>query len=245
MPGVTLPWYFYLVGLPSMLTLPVVMLVLLGVGWVLARREHLALSCALCAGCIVVWFSFDRYKELRLITGVLPFVAVLAAVGLTRALSAPVLARPLLLLVVLAAVGAASWRSVSTEIGSSVTNGYPSFLHAMDRLRRDSPPGARIVGAAGPQIAWYADRAVIDDPEEAGLAALIPKTDWFVVTNFERGQRAYVGELAKRITLIDVAARSALRFNDERCETLLLRPALVRALIARQVRAVPLPGPPL
>lgn len=236
LPGVVFPWHFYLSGLAQMVTLPGMFLALFGFCWSIAARDRFGLTCALVVTLLLVWFSLYRYKELRLVTAALPFLAVLIALGLVRAIPQSLPGRGPAIAAACATVAALGWSAASRDFGSVVTLGYPSFLEAMASLHRSSPPAARIVGTAGPQIAWYADRAVVGYPGRESLAAMIDGTDWFVVTNFERGQQSYVTELANAITLVDLAARTAVRFTDGRFETVLVKPVLMRALLRRKGR---------
>ncbi len=234
-PGVAMPWSFYLAGLPHLLTLPGALLALAGAVWAVVTRDRIGVVSVVVVAFLLAWFGLYRYKELRLITAVLPFCAVLIALGLTRALFERLPARGLAVVLGFAVVAGLGWHAATTELRTSVTLGYPSFLDAMASLRQNSRDTAHVVGTAGPQIEWYADRITEPYPmAEAELPALIDRTDWFVATSFERGQPPYVDLLARAVTLVDLATRRARRFSDGRFQTLLISPDLMRELLRRQ-----------
>ena len=231
LPGVTFPWYYYLATLPALISAPVIVLLLFGIGNAWIGRDRLGLACALVVGLLIAWFSAYRYKETRLVTALMPFAAVLAALALrTEEWPRARWSTPLVV-VTLAVVAAASWQTVRADL-ASVTLGYPSFLDAMRYLRGHSSADAVVIGAAGPQIAWYADRRVVDAPAPAALPELLAHADWLVITNFERGQPPYIGALAQRLTAADFDA-GAVRFSDGRYQTLLVPARLVRAVLDR------------
>lgn len=232
MPAVSMPWHFYLTRLPRMVS--PVPLVAAGVGaaWAVARRDRPGILAGLSMLFLLTWFSVYRFKEPRLASSVLPFVAVLAAAGL-RALPlhglgrarTPSLAAGLALLLVVNLVAA------RTAIARTVTLGHPSFLDAMTFLRENTTGDVVVAGSNRPQIAWYADRRVVDLPAaERALPARLAQVAWAIVTNFERGQPAYLPRLVERAS--PRLARSDIRvFRDKRFMTVLVRGPALRALL--------------
>ncbi|MEO8605844.1 MAG: glycosyltransferase family 39 protein [bacterium] len=229
MPGVAMPWWRYVAGLPAMLSWPTAVLALFGVLWAARKRDHFALQCVLVVVFILIWFSCYRYKEARLVSAILPAVAVLAALGLTRGLFGR--APPSALAAIVAAIALFNFGATRPTFEHVHTLGYPSFLAAMDFVRQHSSPDALLVGPNTPQIFWYADRRVTDFPEKAALPALLDRVEWVIVTDFERGQKAYVPELAARIPESAFADGRAVRFADGQFSTLVVRPALLAAAL--------------
>lgn len=162
--------------------------------------------------------------------GVLPLLAIVGAAGLTRPWSATAspsraAAIPAIVLTALLSLQLQSTRQI---VGATITLGYPSFLPAMDFLRENSSHDAVVVGANYPQIHWYADRVAVDLPERGALGEALAASEWLVLTDFERGQKAYAGELLKHVVHKDVQDGHAAVFQDERHKTVLIRSSLLR-----------------
>lgn len=229
LPGVSMPWYGYLVGLPTLLSVPTVLCLGFGAAWALRQRDGFAVQCAITVAFVLVWFSAYRYKELRLVTSMLPAAAVLAALGITHALG-----RERAALGALAAfVGVTlviSAIAVRQTFAHTVPLGYPAFRQAMAVLRERDARAGLVVGASGPQICWYADRAVAGFPPLADLPALLERAEWVVIVNFERGQPAYVKTLAERLPAT-VQEGGGQRFHDGRFTTLLIRADRLRTVL--------------
>lgn len=223
-PDVSMPWHFYLGHLPANLSLPIALLFLAGLAWTISKRDRFALHCVLAAAFILVWFSCYRYKEDRLASSALPFVAVIAGAGLA---SAAAFLRPMTRAVVISAVLAGifvlNFRVTRSFLQHSITLGYPSFLDAMAYLRVHSSPSATVLGANFPQIFWYTNLRAIDFPDERDLQEALRRSEWVVITNFERGQKPYVSSLVDKIAG-DADTRSGIQeFRDSRYVTLLIR----------------------
>jgi hypothetical protein len=149
-PGVSMPWDFYLIHLPALLSLPIALLFLAGLAWTIWKRDRFTLHCLLAAGFVLVWFSCYRYKEDRLVSSALPFAAVISGVGLARiaGLLRPI-ARKVVLSAVLAGIFVLNFRTTRSFFHHSITLGYPSFLDAMAYLRIHSNPAGTVLGAKG------------------------------------------------------------------------------------------------
>lgn len=230
LPDVSQPWYFYPLQLPRMVSWIPLVLLGLGVWWAVRARDRFALHGLLvCAG-VLVWFSVYRFKEIRQVTSILPFLAILAALGATRFLMARFSARHawVVLVSVLVAVLAMNGLQVRRQIVRTVALGYPSFTHAMRFLHEHASPTAVLVGANYPQIHWYTERRTIDLPEERDLPDVLERSEWVIVTNFERGQRDYARGLLGKVTRDDVQAGNAAFFRDRKFFTALIRSSLLR-----------------
>jgi hypothetical protein len=226
LPDLVMPWYSYAAFLPQMLTWPVLVLAAVGVAWAVRERDRAGLHCVGAIAFVLLWFSFYRMKEIRMATSTLPFLCALAALGVTRGLVPRGAPR---------VYGAAAGLALAILLGSNLykadraspsraTVGYPAFLRAMEFLRSSTPPEARILGESGPQISWYADRTTRRVPSEpARFGEALAGADWLVIVNFERGQPAYVSELAER------AGSEARLFDDGRFRTLLVPAASLRS----------------
>ena len=231
-PGVSMPWSYYLSALPQMLTVPGVALVLAGLALAICRTDRFALHCALVVGVILLWHSFYRYKEPRLIMAVLPFLAVLGALAVSRIVSPQNrMLRYAVILSLLLLVAVPSQFMERRGLRQQHTLGYPSFLDAMQYLKRVSRPTSVILGASWPQIAWYADRRVIDYPaRKEGLDKLPANVEWAVIVNFERGQKPYVTQLRNELNNADFIRGDAVEFHDAVFSTLLVRMRLLRRM---------------
>jgi 4-amino-4-deoxy-L-arabinose transferase-like glycosyltransferase len=230
MPDVSMPWDFYLAQLPEMLSPSLALLLLIGIGWTVWKRERCGLHClVVCVG-ILLWFSFYRYKEVRLITSILPFMAVLAAVGLVKAFfPVPLSWRSVAVLaLLLEGIFAVNFRATQPTFQYRTTLGYPSFLNAMQFLREHSSPDALVIGANYPQIHWYADRHALDLPHENRLKEILMSSEWVILTDFERGQKRYAHELVKKVSQADVQEGSVAVFRDSQFVTVLIRSSVLR-----------------
>ncbi|MGH7790215.1 MAG: glycosyltransferase family 39 protein [Candidatus Binatia bacterium] len=229
LPGVSMPWYDYLVGLPGMLSLPIGVLLLVGSARAVERRDRFALQCLIVVAFVLGWFSLYRYKEPRLISAMLPAAAVLAGVGMTRGLPGAAPPRPLTLALLVAAIAALNAVGTAHTFSRQVTLGYPPFVDAMRWMREHTPPTALLVGPNVAQMSWYADRPAVDFPDvEAELSALLARADWVVITNFERGQKPYAGGLASRVPPEAFQSGDAVLFRDRRFSTLVVRAERLR-----------------
>jgi 4-amino-4-deoxy-L-arabinose transferase-like glycosyltransferase len=225
MPGVSMPATYYLTALPAMLSAGFAVLLGGAIIWALFDRDRLALDCLLVIVFILGWFSLYRYKEDRLISALLPACAVLSAIFVSRGLLGGrrlPSAAALLLVGLLALFNAPDLRATFAAVR---TRGYPSFLDAMAFVRQHSAPQARLLGPNPPQLFWYADRAARSFPDRVGLPAELAGVDWVVIANFERGQPAYVGELAAQLPPDAASDGRVQRFEDSRGNlTILVRP---------------------
>lgn len=231
MPGVSMPWDYYLLHLPALTHWIPLMLFVLGIGWAVWGRDRFVLHCLGVVVFVLIWFSVYRYKELRMVTSALPFVAIVAAFGLTRTLQRRWIGerwRVALAAVVLMAAFATTAPTVRRIARREITQGYPSFLQAMKFLREKSSRDAVVIGANYPQISWYADRTAVDFPPEDQLPEALKRAEWVVITNFERGQKPYVRRLIDKVSTADVRAGQAALFSDTRFDTLVVRSSLLR-----------------
>jgi 4-amino-4-deoxy-L-arabinose transferase-like glycosyltransferase len=229
-PGVSMPWYFYAAHLPGALSPILILFLLLGIATVAWIRDRFGLHCLFVFAGIILSLSLYRYKEMRLATSALPFMAVVAALGLTKQLPSGPLRPPAAAVLVLLLTGIAGLNFVATRatFRRTVTLGYPSFLSAMKFLRSRSGPSAVVIGASVPQIVWYADRRAIDFPDEAQFKTALESADWVVVTNFERGQRRYVARLTRQALKTNLPPNDGQLFWDQRFLTVVLRASWLR-----------------
>jgi hypothetical protein len=229
-PGVSMPWFFYVTHIPQMLSLFLTVLLLLGIAWAVWKREWFGLHCLLVFVGLIVWFSCYRYKEVRIVTSALPFMAVLASVGLTKPLFStfPSPRSYAILALVLGSIFVMNFTTTRMTFQHQVALGYPSFAQAMQFLREQTSPDAVLVGANYPQIYWYADRHAIDFPNEDKLQEILEQSEWVVVTNFERGQKSYVRKLITKVSHTDVQEGNVAIFDDSQFMTFVIRSSLLR-----------------
>lgn len=229
-PDVSMPWYFYLSRLPGMFSPGVAALALIGAVWTVWKRERFGMHCL--GACVVIlgWMSCYRYKEVRLAMVILPFMAIVAAVGLMKPFFPMQMSLRSYAILTLLLVGffVLNFRATRPVFQARVTLGYPSFLEAMRFLREHSSPDARVLGANHPQISWYADRHARDLPAEPQLQEMLENSEWVVLSNFERGQKSYARDLDKKVTPADVQEGNAAVFRDRRFRTVLIRSSLLR-----------------
>jgi 4-amino-4-deoxy-L-arabinose transferase-like glycosyltransferase len=229
----SMPWSFYLEKLPEMVTWPMAVLAALGAVHAFLRRDAASLRCLGVVAVILTWLSSYAYKETRLVSAALPFIAFLAAAGLVHVvlpamarLVPAIAARAAAIGLAAAAIGHATWGSWTT-VPRIVTVGYPVFLQAVEALK-SKPPGP-VIGASQPQLSWYARRPVVAfprRPEELVLA--LAKAEWAVVVTFERGQPDHVLASFKRMTQADVARGDVAVFADGPFKVALVRTAAWR-----------------
>lgn len=217
-----MPVHYYVSLLPRMIGwLPALALAAMS-GYVVASRDRLGVTCLIAAVVIIGWLSQYGWKEPRLVSAALPFMAILLGTGLSRFAFAENMRNPHALIAaaaVLFLVGVRfdpGYRSVRARITGSVALGYPSFLHAMDWVRRETPRTAVLMGPNCYQISWYADRSCTHLPREASFRASLAGVDYVVATSFERGQPPYLNEQLERVTPSDYATGRAWRFRDSR-----------------------------
>jgi 4-amino-4-deoxy-L-arabinose transferase-like glycosyltransferase len=230
MPGVSMPWYFYPVHLPEMISPLLCLPLLVGIVWAVRARDRFALHCLFVVAFVLLWFSAYRFKEIRMATSTLPFLAMVAALGVTQAIVPRRLTTRWagVLAVFLIAVLASSFAANRRFFSQAVTLGYPSFTDAMRILRQRTPSSAVLMGASVPQIFWYTERDVVDFPDESEFPASLAQCDWVIVTNFERGQKPYARNLTAKVTRQDVEEGSAAVFQSGQFSTVLIRSALLR-----------------
>jgi len=230
LPGVSMPWHFYLTHLPAMVSPILCMPLVVGIVWAFQSRDRFALHCLFVVAFILLWFSAYRFKEIRMATSTLPFLAIVAALGVTQATLPRALTKRWIgaLAIFLIATLALSFVANRSFFSRTVTLGYPSFTDAMHSLRKRAPKDAVLMGASLPQIFWYADRRVVDFPPEPDLFASLARCDWVIVTNFERSQPPWVLRLPVKITPEDVKDGNAMVFQSGLFSTVLIRADLLR-----------------
>jgi len=240
LPGVSMPRLFYLRQLPFMLSPTTALLFAAGVVWAFWTRERFALQAFLTAAVILAWFSYYRFKDDRLVSSALPFMAVVAAVPLaklTAGLRSPL--RAATLGVLLAGMFFLDFRATRPILKHVYTAGYPSFLEAMDFLRIQASPGALVMGSNFPQIHWYSGLQATGFPgDEKGLRESLRHSQWVVITNFEPGQPSYAGRLTDYFKEWRPTSATAALFQDRRWFT-----AVVRSDVMLQALAGKSPQP--
>ena len=188
-PSLSVPWFYYLLELPRMLSVPAACFVITGIAVCLARRDRFAADSALAAAVLVVSFSFFRFKEDRFILAAVPLLAPAGVVGLRFLARALAGARDELLAVgaaVLLTIGL-STGPVRRSLSSWVTNGYPALLEAAAYIRESTPPGTIVLSAIEPQAAWYTGRPTAALPADPARP-LADADSVALLVSFERGQ---------------------------------------------------------
>lgn len=230
LPHLSTPWSFYLTHLPAMISWILCLPLIVGIVWAVQSRDRFALHCLFVVAFILVWFSVYRFKEVRQVTSTLPFLAMVAALGLTRATLPRTLTKRWMagLAVFLVATLGLSFFANKAFLRNTVTLGYPSFTNAMRTLRRETPANGVLMGASVPQIAWYADREVIAFPFQRDFSKVLTTCSWVIVTNFERSQPPWVGRLLAEIDNKDVERGDVRPFRSGPFSTILIRASFLR-----------------
>lgn len=236
------PANFYLMALPVMLSWPVVLLFLLGIWTTFDKADRVGILSLVAAGAIILLLTPFAHKQTRLVSSTLPFLATVAALGLRHVIMPPLkrltgarIAWPAVAVgwVILFAVNA---RATSSTFERNVTLGYPSFVEAMAHLEASSGADETVVSPNPPQVFWYGRRRSSLYPADAGgLRDLLPGTAWGVVTNFERGQPAYVYALLERAEALEDTGGDLIVFESPPFTTVLVRTGLL-------LRALDTPG---
>ena len=231
MPGLSMPWNFYLREIPFMLSLELAALFAAGVIWAFWKRDRFSLHNILVTAVILTWFSCYRYKEDRMVSSALPFIVVVAAVVLVKTtVRLRPLARGAVLGGLLAGFFVVNLRVTRPILEHNVTMGYPAFIDAMVFLRANASPGAMVLGANFPQIHWYSDLRAKNIPEENELPEALRNSEWIVISNFEPVQKPYVLGLIRLVPDSPNSRESAV-FRDGECVTAVVRSAsLLRAM---------------
>ncbi|MFI5371955.1 MAG: ArnT family glycosyltransferase, partial [Candidatus Eisenbacteria bacterium] len=224
------PWSWYLTRLPLTVGWPALIAAILGLVVAVRERGGAAMTAAIV--CVVVIGAHSRFahKEDRYVSSMMPFLATLGGIGLTR-LVAPLAAR------VTGERAAAVIAATLAVIGSLVTMngdgarrvsldpaGFPSFVQAMDAIRSASGPRDQILGASGPLIRWYADRPVRPFPDRLeGLPDALSSASWVVFVNYERMQPDWAAALTHRLTAEDAARGDVRVFRSGPYQTVIAR----------------------
>ena len=225
-----LPWHYYLGALPGMVSWPLFLGVVVGIGYALRRRDGLGLSCLLAAAVIVGWMTQYEYKELRLITAILPLFAVLAGIAAGKVIL-PFLRRRWGARISVAAVGLAvalafvlNLQQARGVLRATVALGYPAFTEAMTYIRSNTPEDEIVMGSNVAQMAWYSDRPCLRLPGKRDkLIERLHLADWVVLVDFERSQPAIAGELAGVVTNEDLASGAVRIYDSGQFKTILMR----------------------
>jgi 4-amino-4-deoxy-L-arabinose transferase-like glycosyltransferase len=261
------PWSWYLTRLPLTAGWPVLIAALLGAGVAVRERDGAAMTALVTCVVVLVGHSSYLHKEDRYICAMMPFLATLAAIGVTRVLaawiggragarvaarsglrwlgpwftswlSARVASAAAPVLVIV--TGAAILLDDTTRRISLDPPGYPSLVEAMESIRSDSAPDRIVIGASGPQIHWYADRPVRQFPDDAGdLTDLLPRASWVVFVNYERMQPGWATDLTRRLTQADAARGDVRVFRGGSFQTVIVRAGTLAARLAEGDPAAP------
>lgn len=233
LPGVSMPWSYYLRRMPALASIEIAALFAAGVIWAFWKRDRFSMHNSVVAAVILVWFSCYRYKEDRMVSSALPFMAMIAAVVLVKATgSLPPLGRSVVLGGVLAGCFFMNLRVTRPVLENQVTLGYPVFLEAMTFLRENASPGAVVLGANFPQIHWYSNLSAMNIPEREELPDALRHSEWVVITNFEPVQKPYVLRLIKLIP-DDPTSRETAVFRDSQFITAVVRSDWLLRAMAR------------
>lgn len=196
-PEVSMPANFYLVSLPAMITIPVFVLCVVGIAWAIMTRDKFGLHCLLVAVFLLVWFSAYRYKELRLITAILPFLTILAGLGYGKVLTRlwAGFSVPWVALVLVSGLTFYANQTVAPFFKNNSAVGYPGLKEASIELSKYLKDGDVLMAAPSPQFAWYTNKKVVGFPPPEELAKQLESVNYVIIVTYERGQPDYIRQL--------------------------------------------------
>ena len=200
-PEVSMPAHFYLAQLPDMLTIPVLLLVLTGLAWTIKTRNKFAAHSVLAAVFLICWFSAYRYKEFRLATAILPFLAVVAGVGYGQALKSLWNGFSKVWVAFTLAVGLGLFSNylLTPFFAQNRALGYPSLKNAVKQLSQYGDENTTVMVAPKPQFSWYSQQQTVGFPKRTEFFTKLATTDFVVAVTYERGQPDYVLELVREL----------------------------------------------
>ena len=232
LPGISMPWHYYLKRMPALLSPEIAILFAAGaaVGCMAARPLCTAQRPGSGADPRVVQLLPLQGRPDRELGASLHRGGGRARTHRGAARLRP-RARYVVVGTLLAGFAAVNYRAVRPVFQHTVTLGYPSFLDAMNFLRTHARPGATVVGANFPQIFWYSGLNAVRIPDEAQLPEALRHSEWMVITNFEPEQQPYVWGLIDLEALTEGPDGSAESFRDDRVFTAVIRSdRMLRAL---------------
>lgn len=243
-PEVAMPWWFYIAELPALVTWIPLLLLSVGAFWGVRRRNLLVIHSLIVCVFFLIWFSAYRYKETRFVVGIIPFLSLMAAVGVTRFLAHPSWLqrwrlerlRPITVaLIIWLGTWGYAYQQIQPIFSQSVTLGYPTLLEAAQTIQEHAAPDAPMYGDNTPQLVWYLQRPTFNLPPEDDLFEALTADSWVIVTNYERGQQPYAQSLVGYVTPEALEAGDAYVFQTGMFSTVLLRGGWLRQQIAPTV----------
>ncbi|MDA0683861.1 MAG: glycosyltransferase family 39 protein [Bacteroidetes bacterium] len=240
MVNVSMPWSYYFSNLPEMVTWVGIILLITGVLWVVLKKHPLGLSACLVIVFLFSWFSAYRYKEPRLLTSVLPFIATVGAIGLIGLWKTvlPKVPAKLLILAFLITFGSHTYREGRPWFDQYITLGYPVLNQASEHIRLNTDPDAVVMGSIGPQLAWYTNRRSIGIPgDQTKLHESLEKADIVMVVDFERGQPSHAGEMLRYFRTTDISAGRVFEFKNSQFKAYIFDAALLLDRMDEEARS--------
>ena len=211
---VRMPWNFYVTNFYKMVGYFLLPLGIVGIYSVIKKKSVLGISSLSIVLFLFIWFSSYRYKELRLITSILPFWSILAAYGYQHISKqwVKIFRTKLAMLSFIFVLGITSYLQSETFFTRTVALGYPTLQQAVKWIVANGQKNDRILGASVPQLVWYSKRevhAIPADSEE--FFAQCRDVEWVVLVNYEKGQPDYISQSLS--TIYDNALK-----DPERCK---------------------------
>ena len=193
-PQLSMPWYYYGSVLPSMIGIPLGILSLIGVIDSIYHKKRLGVFSLVIVLFFFMWFSQYRYKEPRLISASLPFIAILSALGYQFITTKfKFLSDRMATLVVIGIISFISYAYIYNGVLNNKTIGYPNLLEMASILSETTDKEDLIMAANTPQLKWYAQRQTTSFPGNFdGFKERLNDTDWVVIVNYEKGQPEYI-----------------------------------------------------
>ncbi|MCK4550680.1 MAG: glycosyltransferase family 39 protein [Candidatus Aenigmarchaeota archaeon] len=196
--------YIYISWLPNLVSLPIFLLSLIGIAYMLAKRNSFLSYLMVNLLVVFLYFSLQPSKDPRFMAQLMPFFAIFAAVGLFKVLY-PWLCRDInkkivfmFLILGVSYVGFVNYSTAEANYELSSAIGYPSLIQASSYVNSNTNANQVIVGASIPQYYWYSERVTHGYPqEEQDLFDFLSETEvsYILLNNYERNQPQYVMQL--------------------------------------------------
>ena len=194
------PWYYYAAVLPSLLNGATFLLLVLGMGYTLYKKQDFGIYIISIILTGILYFSQFSWKGERMMVFLLPFLVILSGIGLVKVVY-PWLTRDLsvgICAVILIFSFYLNYNHVQPILKHSTAIGYPSMIQASSYVKSNTAANQAIIGASTPQYYWYAERVTYGYPkEEQELFNFLSETEvsYLLLNNYERNQPAYVMQL--------------------------------------------------
>lgn len=200
------PWHYYITQAPQYLTWLGLILVILGIGWTLYKKDRFGIYMLSWIIVPFAYFSSQILKDIRLIDTLAPPLAIFAALGAFNVIET-VISRDMKLknssvqlivpTVMLIYIIHSGYTSVLPQYQHIHALGYPSLAQAGEWIQENTEKDAILMTASEPGHQWYSYRKTSGYPKEEEFLDTINKKgiDYIIIDDYERMQPEYVPTL--------------------------------------------------